>query len=127
VAAILHDDVESIAIDVDVDPERFPLMIRAVLDCVATASPVAYRIESATTRSIPRAFASINEFHAIVARNVLPQHNATAQYRLHRLMFESLMRLGFLCLGPGEYLIGSVHEGAYRQVVADQPIYRRMR
>jgi chemotaxis protein methyltransferase CheR len=71
--------------------------------------------------------ASINEFHAIVARGVLPQHNGTAQYRLHRLMFESLGRLGFLCLGPGESLIGSVHEGAYRQVVADHPIYRRMR
>lgn len=42
-------------------------------------------------------------------------------------MFESLMRLGFLCLGPGESIAGSVHEGAYRQVVTDQPIYRRMR
>jgi chemotaxis protein methyltransferase CheR len=71
--------------------------------------------------------ASINEFHAIVARNVLPLHNAAGQYRLRRLMFESLMRLGFLCLGAGESIAGSIHEGAYRQVVADQPIYRRMR
>ncbi|HEY5258728.1 MAG TPA: CheR family methyltransferase [Candidatus Baltobacteraceae bacterium] len=71
--------------------------------------------------------ASINEFHAIVARNVLPLYNATAQYRMHRLIFASLARLGFLCLGPGETLAGSVHEGAFRQVVSDQPIYRRMR
>lgn len=71
--------------------------------------------------------ASLNEFHTIVARGVLPLYNGEIQYGIHRLLYESLARLGFLCLGRGERLDGTVHEGAYRRVVADQPIYRRMR
>jgi chemotaxis protein methyltransferase CheR len=71
--------------------------------------------------------ASINEFHAIVARGVVPNYNGETQYRIHRLFYESLGRLGFLCLGKGEQLDGTVHEGAYRRVVPDHAIYRRMR
>ena len=71
--------------------------------------------------------ASINEFHAIVSRGVLPNYNGETQYRIHRLFYESLARLGFLCLGQGERLDGTVHEGAYRRVVPDHAIYRRMR
>jgi chemotaxis protein methyltransferase CheR len=71
--------------------------------------------------------ASINEFHAIVSRGVVPSYNGETQYRIHRLFYESLGRLGFLCLGQGERLDGTVHEGAYRRVVPDYAIYRRMR
>jgi len=71
--------------------------------------------------------ASLNEFHAIVARGVVPNYNGETQYRIHRLFYESLGRLGFLCLGQGERLDGTVHEGAYRRVVPDHAIYRRMR
>jgi chemotaxis protein methyltransferase CheR len=70
---------------------------------------------------------SINEFHAIVSRGVLPLLNGASQYRAHTLFFESLVRLGFLGLGAGENLLKSPHEGAFRQVAADQPIYRRLR
>jgi chemotaxis protein methyltransferase CheR len=70
---------------------------------------------------------SINEFHAIVARGLLPLFNGAVQYRLHRLFFDSLMHLGFLGLGQNEALANTVHERAFRQVVADQPIFRRMR
>ncbi|HET9031229.1 MAG TPA: CheR family methyltransferase [Candidatus Aquilonibacter sp.] len=70
---------------------------------------------------------SINEFHAIVARGLLPLFNGAVQYRLHKLFFDSLMHLGFLGLGQHESLANTVHERAFRQVVTDQPIFRRMR
>lgn len=69
----------------------------------------------------------INEFHAIVARGIFPLFSGAVQYRLHRLIFDSLMRLGFLGLGSTESMASTVHERAFRQVVPDQPIYRRMR
>ena len=70
---------------------------------------------------------SINEFHAIIARGVLPLYNGAVQYRMHKLFFESLMHLGFLALGQHESLANTVHERAFRHVVSDQPIFRRMR
>jgi chemotaxis protein methyltransferase CheR len=70
---------------------------------------------------------SINEFHAIVARGLLPLFNGAVQYRLHKLFFDSLMHLGFLGLGQHESLANTVHERAFRQVVTDQPVFRRMR
>jgi chemotaxis protein methyltransferase CheR len=71
--------------------------------------------------------ASLNEFHAIVARGVLPQFNKTLQYRVHNLFLQSLSRFGFLCLSPSESLHSTPHEGAFRQVDDAFPIYRRMR
>ena len=70
---------------------------------------------------------SINEFHLIVARGLLPLYNGAIQYRMHRLFFDSLMHLGFLALGHNESIANTVHERAFRQVVANQPIFRRMR
>lgn len=70
---------------------------------------------------------SINEFHAIVARGLVPLFNGAIQYRLHKLFFDSLMHLGFLGLGQHESLANTVHERAFRQVVTDEPIFRRMR
>ncbi len=77
-------------------------------------------------RHNPASDASINEFHAIIARGFLPLLNGVAQYRLHSLLFESLMHLGFLGLGNGEGVAHSSHESAFRQVVSDQPIFRRL-
>ncbi|HEV7179934.1 MAG TPA: CheR family methyltransferase [Candidatus Baltobacteraceae bacterium] len=70
---------------------------------------------------------SINEFHAIIARNLLPLYNGAVQYRMHKLFFDSLMHLGFLALGHHETLTNTVHERAFRNVLKDQPIFRRMR
>lgn len=78
-------------------------------------------------RHNPASDASINEFHAIIARGFLPLLNGAAQYRLHALLFESLTHLGFLALGNGEAVVHSPHEGAFRQVSPDQPIFRRLR
>jgi chemotaxis protein methyltransferase CheR len=69
---------------------------------------------------------SLNEFHAIVARGVIPQFNKALQFRVHNLFMQSLARLGFLCLGANESLRSTPHERAYRQI-GEQAIYRRMR
>jgi len=71
--------------------------------------------------------ASLNEFHAIVARGVLPQFNKTLQYRVHNLFLQSLSRFGFVCLSSAESLHSTPHEGAFKKVDDVFPIYRRMR
>lgn len=71
--------------------------------------------------------ASLNEFHAIVARGVLPQFSKSLQYRVHNLFLQSLTRFGFLCLSSAESLHATPHEGAFRKVDDVFPIYRRMR
>ncbi len=70
---------------------------------------------------------SINEFHLIVARGVLTQFNKALQFRVHNLFISSLIRLGFLALGPSETIKGTPHERIFREVSEDDPIYRRMR
>jgi len=66
-------------------------------------------------RHDPASDASINEFHAIVARGVLSVLNGATQYGFHSLRFESLLRLGFLALGNEETLANSAHEDAFRR------------
>jgi chemotaxis protein methyltransferase CheR len=78
-------------------------------------------------RHNPSSDASINEFHAIISRGFLSLLNGEAQYAAHALFHGSLMHLGFLALGTGESVANSGHEGSFRQVVQDHPIYRRMR
>jgi chemotaxis protein methyltransferase CheR len=70
---------------------------------------------------------SLNEFHVIVARGVLRQFNRALQFRVHNLFLSSLIRLGFLCLGSSESLRMTPHEGVFRRVSDEAPIYRRMR
>jgi chemotaxis protein methyltransferase CheR len=71
--------------------------------------------------------ASLNEFHAIVARGVLSQFSKSMQYRVHNLLLQSLTRFGFLCLSSAESLHATPHEGAFRKVDDVFPVYRRMR
>lgn len=93
-----------------------------------TVSPTAeLRKNVMYTRHNPSEDGSINEFHCIVARGVLSLFNGAVQYRSHRLFFDSLARLGFLCLSSRESLRNTVHERAYRQVTPDEAIFRRMR
>lgn len=92
------------------------------------ASPVEKLRESIMfARHNPIEDGPINEFHAVIARGIFPLFNGAVQYRLHRLIFDSIMRLGFLGLGSTESMANTVHERAFRQVVPDQPIFRRMR
>jgi chemotaxis protein methyltransferase CheR len=70
---------------------------------------------------------SLNEFHVVIARGVLPQFNKALQFHVHNLFVSSLIRLGFLCLGPNESLKSTPHERVFREVAEGEPIYRRMR
>lgn len=70
---------------------------------------------------------SLNEFHVIVARGVLRHFNRALQFRVHNLFLSSLIRLGFLCLGSNETLRTTPHEGVFRRLAEEAPIYRRMR
>jgi chemotaxis protein methyltransferase CheR len=78
-------------------------------------------------RHNPATDGSLNEFHAIVSRGVIPLLNGASQHRVHSLFFDSLIRLGFLVLGNGENISRTAHEGAFRQINPDHPIYRRLR
>ena len=71
--------------------------------------------------------ATINEFHAIVARGLLPQFNKALQFKVHKLFLSSLVRLGFLCVGSNESLRMTPYERVFRQLPSGESIYRRMR
>jgi chemotaxis protein methyltransferase CheR len=70
---------------------------------------------------------SFNELHVIICRNVMIYFNRTLQNRVVDLFSESLVRLGFLCLGNKESLKGAHGEAAYDIVDADERIYRKVR
>jgi chemotaxis protein methyltransferase CheR len=67
---------------------------------------------------------SFNEFHLVLCRNVLIYFNRALQERVHRLLYQSLGRLGFLGLGARETLQFTPHEEQYRQVAPR--IYRKV-
>jgi chemotaxis protein methyltransferase CheR len=67
---------------------------------------------------------SFNEFNLVLCRNVLIYFNRRLQERVHRLLYQSLGRLGFLGLGARETVQFTPHESHYRQVA--QRIYRKV-
>lgn len=67
-----------------------------------------------------------NEFQVIFCRNVMIYFNAALQARVHRLFLDSLVPLGFLCLGSKETLKFSAVESAYAVIDASERIYRRV-
>jgi chemotaxis protein methyltransferase CheR len=71
--------------------------------------------------------ASFNEFQVIVCRNVLPYFNRTLAYRVHGLIFDSLIRFGYLGLGERETLRNTPHQRAFSEVAGTQGLYRRVR
>jgi chemotaxis protein methyltransferase CheR len=68
---------------------------------------------------------SFNEFTVILCRNVLIYFDKALQTRVHQLLYDSLVMLGFLCLGSKESLKFSAYEGCYEQLVAGEKIYRK--
>jgi chemotaxis protein methyltransferase CheR len=70
---------------------------------------------------------SFNEFHVILCRNVLIYFNPVLQARVHNLLFESLARLGILCLGDKESLRFTPHEQEYEPLNEGLKAYRRIR
>jgi chemotaxis protein methyltransferase CheR len=47
---------------------------------------------------------SFNEFHLVVVRHALAKYNRVLVYHAHQVVYESLVRLGFLALGAKESL-----------------------
>jgi chemotaxis protein methyltransferase CheR len=70
---------------------------------------------------------SFNEFHLIVARNVVTHYNRTLAYRAHQVIYESLVRLGYLGLSSKETLRYSPHQRAFEEIEGTERLYRRVR
>jgi chemotaxis protein methyltransferase CheR len=70
---------------------------------------------------------SFNEFHLVVARNVVTHFNRTLSYRAHQVIFESLIRLGYLGLSAKESLRYTPHQRAYEELSDTERFYRRLR
>ena len=70
---------------------------------------------------------SFNEFHLVFCRNVLIYFDQELRDRVHRLLYDSLGRLGVLCLGLKETIEYTPHAEAYEHVDRDLRIYRRVR
>jgi chemotaxis protein methyltransferase CheR len=70
---------------------------------------------------------SFNEFHLVVARNVIGHFNRALAYRAHQVIFESLVRLGYLGLSAKETLAYTPHQRAYQDVEDTEHFFRRLR
>jgi chemotaxis protein methyltransferase CheR len=70
---------------------------------------------------------SFNEFHLVVARNVLSSFNRTLAYRAHQVLYESTVRLGYLGLGENESLRYTPHQRAYDELEGGGAFFRRVR
>jgi chemotaxis protein methyltransferase CheR len=69
---------------------------------------------------------SFNEFNAILCRNVLIYFSRPLQERVHRLLYESLGRLGFLGLGSKETVQFTPFERRYQALDPAHKIYRKV-
>jgi len=70
---------------------------------------------------------SFSEFHVIFCRNVLIYFDKDLQNQVHALFYDSLVRLGVLCLGSKESLKFSKYEACYERLDASEKIYRKVR
>ncbi len=68
---------------------------------------------------------SFGEMHLILCRNVLIYFDKTLQDRVLRLLHDSLIYGGFLCLGTKETIQFSDIEHAYETIDRKQTIYRK--
>jgi chemotaxis protein methyltransferase CheR len=70
---------------------------------------------------------SFNEFHLIVVRHALAKYNRILTYHAHQVLYESLVRLGFLAVGAKESLRYTPHQKAYEPLPQAPDFYRRIR
>lgn len=68
-----------------------------------------------------------NEFHVIMCRNVLIYFDTDLQQRVHRIFYDSLVRLGILALGPKESVTFTEHGEDFDAVDGPNRIYRKVR
>ena len=71
--------------------------------------------------------ASFNDFHMILCTNVLIYFGPALQQRVHRLLYGSLVRSGFLVLGQRESLVFSPESSSYEAVQEGLSVYRKIR
>lgn len=70
---------------------------------------------------------SFNEFEAVVVRASLAAYSRSLAYRVHRTLFESTARLGFVAFSGPDALTTSPHRGAFKPLGSSGAIYRRVR
>jgi len=70
---------------------------------------------------------SFNDFHLIVCANVLIYFGADLQQRAHRLLYDSLVRGGYLALGRRESLLYCADHEHYAQVRDAVNLFRKTR
>ena len=70
---------------------------------------------------------SFSEFNVIFCRNVLIYFDKDLQNQVHSLFYDSLVRLGVLCLGSKESLKFSKYDPCYERLDATEKIYRKVR
>ncbi len=69
--------------------------------------------------------ASFNAFHVILCTNVLTHFGRHLQARVHRLLFESLVRSGYLIIGKLESVIPWSDFSVYHRVHDTAGVYRK--
>lgn len=70
---------------------------------------------------------SFNEFTVILCRNVMIYFNRSLQARVHRLLYDSLVRFGYLGLGSRESLASTPHETQYEAVESGEKLFRKVK
>jgi chemotaxis protein methyltransferase CheR len=70
---------------------------------------------------------AFNEFNVILCRNVMIYFDHALQNRVHTLLYDSLARLGTLCLGDKESIRFTELEQRYEELDSSAKIYRRIR
>jgi chemotaxis protein methyltransferase CheR len=69
--------------------------------------------------------ASFNEFHVILCTNVLTHFSRNLQAQVHRLLYDSLVRSGYLIIGRLESVIDWSSSSAYSRVNESAGVYRK--
>jgi len=69
---------------------------------------------------------AFNEFHAVLCRNVLIYFNKGLQDRVHGLLYESLVRFGYLGLGVKESIRLTPLEARYEDLDDRNKLYRKV-
>jgi chemotaxis protein methyltransferase CheR len=70
---------------------------------------------------------SFNEFNVVMCRNVMIYFDRTLQNRVHDLFYSSLTRFGILALGHKESVNFTPNASHYKELDADERLYRKVR
>ncbi|MDI6733860.1 MAG: CheR family methyltransferase, partial [Planctomycetota bacterium] len=71
--------------------------------------------------------ASFNEFNVILCRNVMIYFNQQLHEQVHKLLYDSLIHFGILCLGTKESIKFTPYEGCYEAMDERQKIYKKVK